>query len=1129
MAPRGGQRALGPRGHRPGRAGGRPRPRCSPIRSGPSSSPSSWWCRRPGIGRWLEAALSRHPRQRGRRRRHLRQRRVPTRRRPARPARAEGARRRRLDRRGDDRSRRSASSSAPSATDRSRGSAPPRTRRRVHGRPRAPPTCSTSCSAGVPTSRTAGWPATTRTRARRCCASSRERAPAPPPHVALAPRRRAARRRRRRPGVDLPARVHVFGADTIPGGPADGRRARRAQPGARRARPPRRALGPEVRRRSWRPRRAWGDLPPERVRGDEGGDPLLRSWGTASGDAARLLAQLPARLTTDDRRRSGRDRARRAATLLGALQRHGDRRAALRRRTPPDRDGRSCTAASARCARSRSSATRSSTRSPTTRRSRRPTSSCSAPTCRGSRRTWRRCSATRRARRALPYVVRDRAVSRGRAARRRARLGAAARRRPRPAQRGARPAAPRRGPAALRDRRRRRGPHHRVGRDDRRPLGAGRRAPRAAPGSPRRSTPARGDVRSTGSLAGVALPEGAGVRRRCRSAPSTSGTPSSGSARCASSSTPSATLRRRGGAARRVAAWCDFARDRRRRALRHVACSTRRRAASWTGSWRRSSATRRASTPRSRSRSSERSSRIAPRRCATSSSPGRAASTVTSFAPLRNVPFRVVALLGVDEGSMERGPTADVAFGAAACRRSRPAHRPARRAPRRRPRRSRPAHRHLRVPRRRLERGGPAVHRARRAPRGARPRLRARRRRAGARTTRATRTATTSSSTATAPARSASTGARFAERSSCASRSTGEDALRAVLPGDLGRRAPRGSARRALRVPARPAARVPPRRRSASGSRVARRCPTTSCRRRSTTSSGGPAVTALTDEALDVARRRRDRGRVGGLRGGLGRATRRPALGAPRAASPSARSLAPTACRRARATCARQVDGAWGRGAFERRSIEVRARPAATSSSGDVDVFDGSRTVRWTASANDRALRVDAVLDVLAADRVAARGAVALAARVPRPLDGQVRDLDRPGRGAGGAPGARARGARRTSWRCDGAGSPSRCRSSSAAPWRCSAKFSDGPPPAAVRPARRGAPAVDAVPRRRRRGRTPPSATASTPPTRSSRALPIRDGRSRRRASTRAGRGSSRTRSPSSTGCAPSTTSASAP
>ena len=38
--------------------------------------------------------------------------------------------------------------------------------------------------------------------------------------------------------------------------------------------------------------------------------------------------------------------------------------------------------------------------------------------------------------------------------------------------------------------------------------------------------------------------------------------------------------------------------------------------------------------------------------------------TVTSFAPLRNVPFRVVALLGVDETSMERGQAQDIAFGA---------------------------------------------------------------------------------------------------------------------------------------------------------------------------------------------------------------------------------------------------------------------------------------------------------------------------------------------------------------------------------------------------------------------------------------------------------------------------------
>jgi exodeoxyribonuclease V gamma subunit len=39
--------------------------------------------------------------------------------------------------------------------------------------------------------------------------------------------------------------------------------------------------------------------------------------------------------------------------------------------------------------------------------------------------------------------------------------------------------------------------------------------------------------------------------------------------------------------------------------------------------------------------------------------------TVTSFAPLRNVPFRVVVLLGLDEVSVERAPAPDVAFGEA--------------------------------------------------------------------------------------------------------------------------------------------------------------------------------------------------------------------------------------------------------------------------------------------------------------------------------------------------------------------------------------------------------------------------------------------------------------------------------
>ena len=103
---------------------------------------------------------------------------------------------------------------------------------------------------------------------------------------------------------------------------------------------------------------------------------------------------------------------------------------------------------------------------------------------------------------------------------------------------------------------------------------------------------------------------------------------------------------------------------------------------------------------------------------------------------------------------------------------------------------------------------------------------------------------------------------------------------------------------------------------------------------------------------------------MGLVRRSLGRASGRPALGAP---GPTRRARAQRsieAWRRVRATC---VPRSTARGAGASSSaarIEV-ALPGGEVVAGDVEVVDGSRTVRWTASAHDRALRVDTTLDVL--------------------------------------------------------------------------------------------------------------------------------------------------------------------
>ncbi|HEV3212742.1 MAG TPA: exodeoxyribonuclease V subunit gamma [Acidimicrobiales bacterium] len=119
-------------------------------------------------------------------------------------------------------------------------------------------------------------------------------------------------------GADLPSRVHLFGADTLAGGPLmvdvlDAMSEVRdvcvhlVVPSLARFDTILGTTSP------------WGPTPPERARGDETADPLLRSWGTASGDASRLLAQLPRRATTSIRHVESPPRT--ATTLLQGLQR----------------------------------------------------------------------------------------------------------------------------------------------------------------------------------------------------------------------------------------------------------------------------------------------------------------------------------------------------------------------------------------------------------------------------------------------------------------------------------------------------------------------------------------------------------------------------------------------------------------------------------------------------------------------------------------------------------------------------------------------------------------------------------------------------------------------------------------
>ncbi|HEY8081408.1 MAG TPA: exodeoxyribonuclease V subunit gamma, partial [Acidimicrobiales bacterium] len=120
-------------------------------------------------------------------------------------------------------------------------------------------------------------------------------------------------------GLDLPSRVQLFGGDSLPGG-AQFVAALDALGTVRDV-----SLHLVVPSVGWFTRRVestpiWGLRAPDRARraDDTTTHPLLRTWGTSSADAAAQLAQLPTRPTTS--LDGGSAQAGRRPTLLGALQ-----------------------------------------------------------------------------------------------------------------------------------------------------------------------------------------------------------------------------------------------------------------------------------------------------------------------------------------------------------------------------------------------------------------------------------------------------------------------------------------------------------------------------------------------------------------------------------------------------------------------------------------------------------------------------------------------------------------------------------------------------------------------------------------------------------------------------------------
>jgi exodeoxyribonuclease V gamma subunit len=778
------------------------------------------------------------------------------------------------------------------------------------------------------------------------------RTPSPLPHVAL-----AGAVRRLAAGddavVDLPGRVHLFGADTIPGGPAmvgvlDALSAIRdvhvhlVVPSGPRfdailATTPR-----------------FGPLPPERVRGDEGADPLLRSWGTASGDAARLLAQLPARLTTSIEQVPARSAP--AATQLGALQRAVTGEPAEPHAPDGSVELHGCVGPLRQVEVVRDAILHALADDATLVPSDVVVLCADLPRfapyveavlgdSQGA--PW------------LPYVVRDRAVSR--AVPLVAALDSALRLVAGRVPRSAVLDLLRLDPVQRR---------FSLGADDvdritewasatdvRWGLDGAHRETAGLPPTFDAGTWRRALDRL---VAGIALPEGSGATTLSLRAVDVGHSLERVGALCQLVDALEA-LRGAAASPRCAAAWCDYARDLVEAlfATSPVDPEPRRELDLLLERIERDAEGVDAEIPFPEFRAllADRAAQV---RDLVVTGPGGV--TVTSFSPLRNVPFRVVALLGIDEGSMERGRTSDVAFGAPRVgdRDPRTDLRAALLAA------ALAAHDRLIV----TYESRDVVSNEVIPPCTVLAELREALDRVSS---------VDADGLATDHPRHAhgdddlldrGGGGPFGFDRGALHRALelrepleGEDALRAVLPGDLvaaPSRLPLAELAAFLRAPQREFLRASLGVRLALGSPL----PDDELPTSLDDLERWSAVTALTTEALEslagvvtedaweafaTTWAARPDGPLSVLPGRLAER----ALLSNDGVSPRARDL--------RA----QVDGAQGSGPWERRSIEV-ALPGGDVLVGDVEVFEASRAVRWTASANDRALRVSAVLDVLA-------------------------------------------------------------------------------------------------------------------------------------------------------------------
>jgi exodeoxyribonuclease V gamma subunit len=776
------------------------------------------------------------------------------------------------------------------------------------------------------------------------------RAGAPPPHVALtrAVARLAAGDDTR---ANLPSRVHVFGADTIPGGPGmvgvlDALSQVRdvlvhlVVPSGARFDSLLASSSP------------WGTVPPERIRGDEGGDPLLRSWGTASGDTARLLAQLPLRLTTSITQLPAGTTPR--ESLLGALQRTVTGEPTTPRQVDRTVELHGCVGPLRQVEVVRDAILHALAEDATL------AASDVVVLCSDLPRFAPYVEAVLgdpQGAPVLPYVVRDRAVSRAvpLVAALDAALGLVAGRVPR---------------SAVLDLLRLEAVQRRfaIGIDDvdritewaattdvRWGLDGADRGAAGLPASFDAGTWRRALDRL---VAGVALPEGAGSVTLSLRAVDVGHSLERIGALCELVDALGA-LREAASGARHVPAWCDFTRavvealftsspldPSPRRELDHLLETLERDAEGVASA---------VPFPEFRALLSDRAAQV---RDLVVTGPGGV--TVTSFAPLRNVPFRVVALLGVDEGSMERGRASDVAFG----------------APRVGDRDARTDLRAALLAAVLAARDRLLVTYESRdvvSNEGLPPcTVLAELREALGRACDGDVDAL-----ATDHPRHAHGDDELLDRGGTGPFGfdhgalrravelrdplNGDDAVRAVLPGDVAPaparvalaelsaflRAPQREFLRALGVRLAPSSQTPDDELPTSLDDLERFFAVTALTREALENLDG-AVSEDAWDAFAAAWAARPDGPLSVLPGRLAER----ALRGPGGVATRARDL--------RA----QVDGAWGRGAFERRTIEV-ALPGGEVVAGDVDVVDGSRTVRWTASSHDRNLRVDTTLDVL--------------------------------------------------------------------------------------------------------------------------------------------------------------------